>query len=175
MPAALNALSGNGVHVLTFNDYLARRDAEWMRPIYESLGLRVSFIQQGMTPAERRRAYLADVTYLTAKEAGFDHLRDLLVTSPEDLVHRPFHFALVDEADSILIDEARSPLVIAGRVGRATPSGGRLADPWPRSSLASISIRTSTGATWSSRKPASNAWRNGSDAGASTESRTTPC
>ena len=127
MPASLHALSGQGVHVLTFNDYLARRDAEWMRPVYRMLGLSVGFVQQGMMPAERRHAYLADVTYVTAKEAGFDHLRDLLATDPKDLVHRPFHFALVDEADSILIDEARIPLVIAGSVGRETSSAPRLA------------------------------------------------
>jgi preprotein translocase subunit SecA len=127
MPAALNALAGRGVHVLTFNDYLARRDAGWMRPIYERLGLSVGFVQAGMAAIERRRAYLADVTYVTAKEAGFDHLRDLLATDVSGLVHRPFHFALVDEADSLLIDEARVPLVIAGTVGRDSSSSRRLA------------------------------------------------
>jgi preprotein translocase subunit SecA len=127
MPASLRALSGEGVHVLTFNDYLARRDAEWMGPIYAMLGISVGFVQQGMTPEQRRRAYVADVTYVTAKEAGFDHLRDLLATDPQDLVHRPFHFALVDEADSLLIDEARVPLVIAGNAGRETSSAPRLA------------------------------------------------
>ena len=127
MPAALRALAGQGAHVLTFNDYLARRDAEWMGPAYAMLGLSVGFVQQGMTPEERRRAYLADVTYVTAKEAGFDHLRDLLAADPRALVHRPFHFALVDEADSILIDEARVPLVIAGSVGRDVSSAPRLA------------------------------------------------
>jgi preprotein translocase subunit SecA len=127
MPAALRALSGHGAHVLTFNDYLARRDAEWMGPVYAMLGLSVRFVQQGMTPEERRHAYLADVTYVTAKEAGFDHLRDLLATDRQALVHRPFHFALVDEADSLLIDEARVPLVIAGSVGRETSSAPRLA------------------------------------------------
>ena len=127
MPAALRALTGQGAHVLTFNDYLARRDAEWMGPVYAMLGLSVGFVQQGMTPEERRRAYLADVTYVTAKEAGFDHLRDLLAMDRQALVHRPFHFALVDEADSILIDEARVPLVIAGSVGREISSAPRLA------------------------------------------------
>jgi preprotein translocase subunit SecA len=121
MPAYLHALPGRGVHILTFNDYLARRDALWMGPAYELLGLTVGFVQEGLIPDERRRAYSADVTYVTAKEAGFDHLRDSLATEPEQLVHRPFHFALVDEADSILIDEARVPLVIAGSVeGRAS-------------------------------------------------------
>jgi len=127
MPASLHALTGKGVHVLTFNDYLARRDAEWMGPVYEMLGMSVGFVQQGMTPAERRLAYHADVTYVTAKEAGFDHLRDLLATDPHDVVHRPFHFALVDEADSLLIDEARVPLVIAGSIAREASTAPYLA------------------------------------------------
>jgi preprotein translocase subunit SecA len=127
MPASLHALAGQGVHILTFNDYLARRDAEWMGPIYHRLGLSVGFVQQEMTAEARRRAYRADVTYVTGKEAGFDHLRDLLAMDPRDLVHRPFHSAVVDEADSLLIDEARIPLVIAGRVGRESSSSPRLA------------------------------------------------
>ena len=127
MPAALNAFTDRGVHVLTFNDYLARRDAEWMGPVYRMLGLSVGYIQHGMSPAERRSAYKADVTYVTAKEAGFDHLRDLLVMDPADLVHRPFNFALVDEADSLMIDEARVPLVIAGSVERDESLAPRLA------------------------------------------------
>jgi len=104
MPAALNALAGRGAHVLTFNDYLAQRDADWMGPVYRLLGLSVAHVHQGMTSAARRAAYCADVTYVTAKEAGFDHLRDLLAMDAADLVHRPFHFALVDEADSLMID-----------------------------------------------------------------------
>jgi preprotein translocase subunit SecA len=128
MPAALNALAGRGVHVLTFNDYLARRDAEWMRPIYEALGLSVGFVQQGMARADRQQAYRADVTYVTAKEAGFDYLRDRLVRDVPELVHRPFHMALVDEADSILIDEARVPLVVAGAVSRTHPTSQRIAE-----------------------------------------------
>jgi preprotein translocase subunit SecA len=127
MPASINAFADRGVHVLTFNDYLARRDAEWMGPVYELLGLSVAYVQQGMTPAARRASYNADITYVTAKEAGFDHLRDLLAMQPEHLVHRPFHFALVDEADSILIDEATVPLVIAGSVDRAASLAPRLA------------------------------------------------
>jgi len=127
MPAALNALTGDGVHVLTFNDYLARRDAQWMGPVYRMLGLSAGFIQEGMTAEERRRAYASDITYVTAKEAGFDHLRDLLATDAADVVHRGFHFALVDEADSLLIDEARVPLVIAGHVGREMSAAPRLA------------------------------------------------
>lgn len=116
LPVYLEALTGKGVHVLTFNDYLARRDAQWMGPIYEFLGLSVGFVQEGMTIRQRQKAYAADITYLTAKEAGFDFLRDQRCTGKQDLVHRPFHFAVVDEADSILIDEARVPLVIAGEI-----------------------------------------------------------
>jgi preprotein translocase subunit SecA len=126
-PVALNSLTGDGAHVLTFNDYLARRDAAWMGPVYRLLGLEVGHVQEGMSSAERRQAYAADITYLTAKEAGFDHLRDLLCLEPADLVQRPFHFALVDEADSILIDEARIPLVIAGDVDDAPTTAGRIA------------------------------------------------
>jgi preprotein translocase subunit SecA len=127
MPAALDALTGRGVHVLTFNDYLAGRDAEWMGPVYRALGLSVGFVQQAMPPASRRAAYGADVTYVTAKEAGFDHLRDLMVMDATELVHRPFHVAIVDEADSLMIDEARVPLVIAGSVERDVSRAPRLA------------------------------------------------
>ena len=119
-PVALNALAGHGVHVLTFNDYLARRDAAWMGPVYRMLCLTVGHVQEGMPPAERKAAYGCDVTYVTAREAGFDLLRDGLCLSPPGLVHRPFQFALVDEADSILIDEARIPLVIAGHVDESS-------------------------------------------------------
>jgi preprotein translocase subunit SecA len=129
LPAYLNALSGQGVHVLTFNDYLARRDAQWMGPLYRFLGVTVEAVQQGMSAPERRRAYACDVTYVTAKEAGFDYLRDHLCMAPEDLVHRPFHYAIVDEADSILIDEARVPLVIAGSVE------ARRVDPYQAAAL----------------------------------------
>jgi len=115
-PAFLNGLSGKGVHLLTFNDYLARRDANWMGPIYQFLGLTVGFIGEGMSTKERQKAYAADITYLTAKEAGFDFLRDSLCYQKENMVQRKFNCAIVDEADSILIDEARIPLVIAGAV-----------------------------------------------------------
>ena len=128
MPAALNALTDRGVHVLTFNDYLARRDAEWMGPVYRLLGLSAGSVHEGMPPAARRAAYAADITYVTAKEAGFDHLRDLLVMDAADLVHRPFHFALVDEADSLMIDEARVPLVIAGSIEPDASLAPRLAE-----------------------------------------------
>ena len=128
MPAALNALVGRGVHVLTFNDYLARRDAEWMRPIYRLLGLSVAVVEQGMPSATRHEAYRADITYVTAKEAGFDHLRDLLAIDTRAIVHRPFHVALVDEADSLMIDEARVPLVIAGAVDTGVSRAPQLAE-----------------------------------------------
>jgi preprotein translocase subunit SecA len=127
MPVALQALEGRGAHVLTFNDYLARRDAEWMGPVYRMLGLTVGVVQQDMDAAARRAGYAADVTYVTAKEAGFDLLRDQLVESAGDAVHRTRAFALVDEADSLLIDEARVPLVIAGRVARPAGSARALA------------------------------------------------
>ncbi len=128
LPACLNVLGGRGVHVLTFNDYLARRDAAWMGPVYEFFGLRVAAIQAGMSNAERRAAYAADVTYATAKEAGFDFLRMYLCRTPEELAHRPFHFAIVDEADSLLIDEARVPLVIAGESPASETSPYRIAE-----------------------------------------------
>ncbi len=114
LPAVLNALAGRGVHIFTANDYLARRDAEWMAPVYRSFGLDVAFVAQGMTGDERRRAYAADVTYVTAKEAGFDFLRDHTALDAGQIVRRPCHYVIVDEADFILIDEARVPLVIAG-------------------------------------------------------------
>lgn len=117
MPAYLNALTGKGVHVLTFNDYLAARDAKLMDPIYEFLGMTTAYVIEGMSIQERRKAYQADITYVTAKEAGFDYLRDFLCTDIEEMVHRELNFAIIDEADSILIDEARIPLVIAGNIG----------------------------------------------------------
>lgn len=114
MPAYLNALTGKGVHVLTFNDYLANRDAVWMGPIYRLLGLTVSSVQAGMSFSEKREAYAQDITYVTAKEAGFDYLRDTIALDEANTVHRSFHYVIVDEADSLLLDEARVPLVIAG-------------------------------------------------------------
>jgi preprotein translocase subunit SecA len=123
MPAYLNALTSKGVHILTFNDYLARRDAGWMGPLYEFLGLTVGYVKEGMSIGERQKAYFSDITYVTAKEAGFDYLRDFLCMEKEQLVHRPFHYAIVDEADSILIDEARIPLVIAGELAGNEENG----------------------------------------------------
>lgn len=128
LPAYLNAMAGKGVHIVTFNDYLARRDAEWMGPLYRFLGVSAEFVQEGISVEERSAAYSADVTYLTAKEAGFDYLRDSLCYDPSSVVQRPFHFVLVDEADSILIDEARIPLVIAGESGAAECDAGRMAE-----------------------------------------------
>ncbi len=114
LPVYLNALTGNGVHVVTVNDYLARRDAEWMGQIYRFLGLRVGCIFHDLDDVQRREAYMADVTYGTNNELGFDYLRDNMKFRLEDMVHRPFHYAIVDEVDSILIDEARTPLIISG-------------------------------------------------------------
>ncbi|MBB3191596.1 preprotein translocase subunit SecA [Halomonas cerina] len=116
----LNALPGKGVHVVTVNDYLARRDAEWMRPLYEFLGLSVGTIYAGQTAEEKRAAYGCDITYGTNNEFGFDYLRDNMAFSLEDKVQRGLHFAIVDEVDSILIDEARTPLIISGAVDENT-------------------------------------------------------
>ncbi len=126
-PAYLHALSDRGVHVLTFNDYLARRDASWMGPVFSFLGLSVGCVREGMPAADRRRAYASDITYAAAREAGFDFLRDRLAIVPGDVVHRPFHLALVDEADSVLIDEARVPLVISANADPSGLDAGRLA------------------------------------------------
>ena len=112
----LNAIPGNGVHVVTVNDYLAQRDAEWMRPLYEGLGLSVGIILSGQDSGIKRDAYACDVTYGTNNEFGFDYLRDNMAFSAVDKVQRPLNFAIVDEVDSILIDEARTPLIIAGPV-----------------------------------------------------------
>ncbi|MBN3563403.1 preprotein translocase subunit SecA [Aliamphritea spongicola] len=113
-PVYLRALTGKGVHVVTVNDYLASRDAEWMRPLYESLGLSVGVILSGQDPESKRAAYQADITYGTNNEFGFDYLRDNMAFSVEEKVQRDFHYAVVDEVDSILIDEARTPLIISG-------------------------------------------------------------
>lgn len=118
LPAYLNALSGKGVHVITVNDYLARRDAEWMGQIHRFLGLTVGLIQQSMTPIERQKNYACDVTYGTNSELGFDYLRDNMATSMVDVVQRPFNYCIIDEVDSVLIDEARTPLIISGQVER---------------------------------------------------------
>ena len=120
LPAYLNALSGNGVHVVTVNEYLAQRDADWMRPVYEFLGLTVGVSKSGQSHDEKRAAYEADITYATNNELGFDYLRDNLAFSMDDKVQRDLNFAVVDEVDSILIDEARTPLIISGPVEEST-------------------------------------------------------
>jgi preprotein translocase subunit SecA len=118
LPSYLNALTGKGAHVVTVNDYLARRDAEWMGQVHRFLGLSVGLIQQGMSPAERKINYGCDITYGTNSEFGFDYLRDNMATAMADVVQRPFNFCVIDEVDSILIDEARTPLIISGQVER---------------------------------------------------------
>src|SRR6478672_5481416 len=119
LPAYLNALAGEGVHIVTVNDYLARRDSEWNGPIFEWLGLRVDCIDKHQPNSEERRnAYAADITYGTNNEFGFDYLRDNMVHSPEEMVQRKHHYAMVDEVDSVLIDDARTPLIISGPVPR---------------------------------------------------------
>ncbi|KAA3633115.1 MAG: preprotein translocase subunit SecA, partial [Calditrichaeota bacterium] len=116
LPTYLNALTGKGVHIVTVNDYLARRDCEWMGQIYKYLGLTVGVIQNQMTNAERKVMYECDITFGTANEFGFDYLRDNMAQTAEDRVHRNYHYAIIDEVDSILIDEARTPLIISGTV-----------------------------------------------------------
>ena len=118
LPAYLNALTGRGVHVVTVNDYLARRDAEWMGQVHRFLGLSVGLIQQDMDPASRRRNYACDITYATNSELGFDYLRDNMASDIAEVVQRQFHYCVIDEVDSILIDEARTPLIISGQVER---------------------------------------------------------
>ncbi len=120
LPAYLNALEGKGVHVVTVNDYLANRDAEWMGSIHEFLGLKVGVVLNSMSPEERREAYNCDITYVTNNELGFDYLRDNMVIYKEQLVQRGLHYAIVDEVDSVLIDEARTPLIISGQSGKST-------------------------------------------------------
>ncbi len=120
LPAYLNALTGKGVHIVTVNDYLARRDAEWMGQVHRFLGLDVGLIQQSMGPSERQKNYACDITYGTNSELGFDYLRDNMATSIADVVQRPFNYCIIDEVDSVLIDEARTPLIISGQVERPT-------------------------------------------------------
>ncbi len=127
-----NALLGRGVHLVTVNDYLARRDAEWMSPLYNFLGLTVGVIQHDLPPPERRAAYLCDITYVTNNEVGFDYLRDNMAHHIEDMVQRDPFFAIVDEVDSILIDEARTPLIISGQGQDATELYGKFAQLMPR-------------------------------------------
>lgn len=132
MPAYLNALEGKGVHIVTVNDYLAKRDREWMGPVYEFLGLTVGTIVHGMEPEERKEAYAADIIYGTNNEFGFDYLRDNMVIYKENLVQRPLHYAIVDEVDSILVDEARTPLIISGAGEKSTALYAKYAAFVPR-------------------------------------------
>ncbi len=118
LPCYLNALTGKGVHVVTVNDYLARRDAEWMGQVHRFLGLTVGLIQQDMSPLERKKNYACDITYATNSELGFDYLRDNMATDIEEVVQRKFNYCVIDEVDSILIDEARTPLIISGQIER---------------------------------------------------------
>jgi len=132
LPIYLNALNGKGVHLVTVNDYLARRDAEWMGPVYEFLGMRVGIIQHDISDAERKEAYLSDITYGTNNEFGFDYLRDNMKYSLKDCVQRGHEFAIVDEVDSILIDEARTPLIISGPSEESTDKYYRIDRLIPR-------------------------------------------
>jgi preprotein translocase subunit SecA len=132
LPVYLNALLGRGVHLVTVNDYLARRDAEWMGPVYQALGLSVGFVQHDMDDTARQQAYGADVTYGTNNEFGFDYLRDNMKFSSHEMVQRPLYYAIVDEVDSILIDEARTPLIISGPAEESTDKYYRLDRIAPR-------------------------------------------
>src|SRR4051794_23577681 len=132
LPTYLNAIAGEGVHVVTVNDYLAKRDSEWMAPIYRKLGLSVGAIQHDMPIPVRRQVYAADVTYGTNNEFGFDYLRDNMVWIASDAVQRGLHFAIVDEIDNILIDEARTPLIISGPAEESTESYVTFARVVPR-------------------------------------------
>ena len=120
LPAYLNALTGEGVHIVTVNDYLAKRDSEWMGQVHEFLGLTVGVVLNSMDKEERRAAYNCDITYVTNNELGFDYLRDNMVIYKEQLVQRGMKFAVIDEVDSVLIDEARTPLIISGQSGKST-------------------------------------------------------
>jgi preprotein translocase subunit SecA len=128
LPAYLNGLTGKGVHVVTVNDYLARRDAEWMGQVHRFLGLSVGLIQSGMTSEERQKNYGCDITYTTNSELGFDYLRDNMAPAMAEVVQRPFNFCIIDEVDSVLIDEARTPLIISGQVERPTEKYLRAAE-----------------------------------------------
>ena len=132
LPAYLNALEGKGVHIVTVNDYLASRDANWMAPVYNYCGLTVGLIVHGLSNAERKQAYLSDITYGTNNELGFDYLRDNMVIAAENMVQRDLHYAIIDEVDSILIDEARTPLIISGEGDKPTQLYYQIAKFVPR-------------------------------------------
>ncbi len=130
LPTFLNALTGRGVHIVTVNDYLAQRDREWMKPVFDFHGLKTGVILTSMKPQERREQYLCDITYGTNNEFGFDYLRDNMAGAPADLVQRPFYYAIVDEVDSVLIDEARTPLIISGPVPHSNTDKFIEIQPW---------------------------------------------
>ena len=132
LPAYLNGLEGKGVHVVTVNDYLAKRDSEWMGQIYRFLGLEVGLIQHHLNPQQRRMAYGADITYATNNELGFDYLRDNMASSIDECVQRALNYAIVDEVDSILIDEARTPLIISGQLEQSADLYEKLAKVAPK-------------------------------------------
>jgi preprotein translocase subunit SecA len=161
LPAYLNALTGEGVHIVTVNDYLARRDSEWMGKVYRFLGLSVGLIVHDMSSAERQQAYAADITYGTNNEMGFDYLRDNMAIYKSQMVQRGHAFAIVDEVDSILIDEARTPLIISGQGDESTDLYRRRtlppasnARPTPPSTTRKRRTRTSTPTTLSTKRPA---------------------
>ena len=120
LPAYLNALTGKGVHIVTVNDYLARRDAEWMGKVHKFMGLKVGVVVPGMDDKQKKEAYACDIVYATNNELGFDYLRDNLKTSIPAMVQRELNFCIIDEVDSILIDEARTPLIISGKGGESS-------------------------------------------------------
>jgi preprotein translocase subunit SecA len=151
LPSYLNALAGNGVHLVTVNDYLAKRDSEWNGPVFEWLGVTVDCIDKHQpNSADRRKAYLADITYGTNNEFGFDYLRDNMVHSPEEMVQRKHHFAMVDEVDSVLIDDARTPLIISGPVPKGDEQQYHILKPRV---AALVEAQRRAGATISSLKP----------------------
>ncbi|NBS12418.1 MAG: DEAD/DEAH box helicase, partial [Gammaproteobacteria bacterium] len=145
LPAYLNGLTGRGVHVITVNEYLASRDANWMRPLYESLGLSVGVIVAGQSPEEKRAAYACDITYGTNNEFGFDYLRDNMAFEPAGRVQRPLQFAIVDEVDSILIDEARTPLIISGPTDDHSETYRAINGIIPKLSRAELAEKTELG------------------------------
>ncbi len=151
----LNAITGKGVHVVTVNDYLAQRDAEWMGRLYNFLGLSVGVNLSQMPHDEKQRAYAADITYGTNNEFGFDYLRDNMVYDPSQRVQRPLHYAIVDEVDSILIDEARTPLIISGQAENQTDLYQRM-NGIPSCWCARSARKRPTAPAW--RRPATTTW-----------------
>jgi hypothetical protein len=166
----LNALSGKGVHVVTVNDYLARRDANWMRPLYEFLGLTVGVVTPFQPPEEKRAAYAADITYGTNNEFGFDYLRDNMAFSMEEKFQRELNFAVIDEVDSILIDEARTPLIISGQaedssklyieINKLIPAGSTSKKSKARSPRPATTPSTRRPARSNSTKPVTSSSKN---------------